>query len=136
MKIAPALGLYHQEWKGERAWIEIFVDNTLRNWEAHWVLKLNFLREALIGDVLFHEVGHHIHFTSRPEYREREDVADVWKVRLKQNYTRRRHRLLQVVMYPFRHLIRFLTRGVGERGLKAGWISRAEFDEENKGGEP
>ena len=61
---------------GSQPWIEIFVDNVLRGWEKGWWLKLGFLREGQIGDVLFHEIGHHIHYTVSPEYREKEDVAD------------------------------------------------------------
>jgi hypothetical protein len=133
VKIATALGLYHQEWEGERAWIEIFVDNTLRNWEKGWWLKLSFMREGLIGDVLFHEIGHHIHYTSRPEHREKEDVADVWKVRLWRDYSSKRHALLNSVLYPLKPLIRFLHHRGHEKGLKAGRISRAEFEEESKG---
>jgi hypothetical protein len=133
VRIATARGLYHQEWNGKRAWIEIFVDNTLRNWETGWWLKLKFMREGLIGDVLFHEVGHHIHYTSRPEHREKEDVADVWKVRLWRDYSRKRYALLNSVLYPLKPLVSFLHRRFHERGLKAGWVSRAEFDEESKG---
>jgi hypothetical protein len=77
---AAALGLYHQAWKNRPAWIQIYVDNILRNWESGWWLHLRFYREMLIGNVLFHELGHHIHYAIRPEHREREDVADVWKV--------------------------------------------------------
>lgn len=131
VRIATALGLYHQEWKGQRAWVEIFIDNTLKNWETHWLL-LRFMRQSLIGSVLFHEVGHHIHYTWRPEYKEKEDVADVWKVRLQRNYARGRRPLLRIVMYPFRPLLRFLHRRVAEKELKAGWVSRAEFEEDSK----
>lgn len=36
------------------------------------------LREISIGEVLYHELGHHIHACARPEHREKEDVADDW----------------------------------------------------------
>ncbi len=45
--------------------------------ETGWWLRIPLIREGKIADVLFHEIGHHIHFTCRPEYREKEDVADV-----------------------------------------------------------
>src|SRR5271154_5529478 len=67
VKIVEARGLYHREWRGDPAWIEIFVDNALERCEKRWWSRLGFLREAEIGDVLFHEIGHHIHFTARPE---------------------------------------------------------------------
>jgi hypothetical protein len=33
VRIAEARGLYHPAWRSGPAWIEIFVDNTLANWE-------------------------------------------------------------------------------------------------------
>src|ERR1700743_1730871 len=62
-------GLYHPAFNGRAAWIEIFLDNTLRGWESGWWLRISLIRESKLADVLFHEVGHHIHFTWRPEHR-------------------------------------------------------------------
>lgn len=90
VRIVEARGLYHQAWQGKQAWIEIFVDNSLRGWEQGFWLKIPVIREGRLSEVLFHEIGHHIHFTACPEHREKEDVADVWKVRLEHNYSRRR----------------------------------------------
>lgn len=87
VRAVEARGLYHPAFSGSRAWVELFVDNTLRGWENGWWLRIALLRESKVGDVLFHELGHHIHFTHRPERREKEDVADVWKVRLQKRYT-------------------------------------------------
>lgn len=36
--------------------------------------------------VLFHEIGHHVHTTIRPEFSEKEDVADDWGKKLMKNY--------------------------------------------------
>jgi hypothetical protein len=134
VKVRETRGLYHPASKNEPAWIEIFVDNTLRAWERGWWLKLRYLREELIGDILFHEIGHHIHFVVRPEYRETEDVADVWKVRLSRNYSRKAYPLLRAVA----RTVKFLTgnfldrfaRKSAERALEKGLISRAEFEEQ------
>jgi hypothetical protein len=38
------------------------------------------------SDVLYHEIGHHIHATRRPEHREKEDVAEKWKARLESKF--------------------------------------------------
>lgn len=95
VRLDKTAGLYHPAFKGKPAWIELFVDNALRGWEHSWWLRIPLLREGKIADVLFHEIGHHIHFTCRPEYREKEDVADVWKVRLQDNYNRQRFRWLR-----------------------------------------
>jgi hypothetical protein len=45
----------------------------------------------VLGEVLFHEIGHHIHYTQAPEFREREDVAEDWKKRLSKIYFRKRY---------------------------------------------
>jgi hypothetical protein len=133
VRMVETLGLYHPAWRSGPAWIEIFVDNTLKRSESLWLLRLNFLREGKIADVLFHEIGHHIHFTIRPEYQEKEDVADVWKVRLKKQYLRRRHPILQTICYPLRPLTRVFGQLVKKKMLKLGMISRAEFEEDTKG---
>jgi len=132
IRILEARGLYHQAWGGEQAWIEIFLDNTLKQCERRWWTRLGFLREAEIADVLLHEIGHHIHFTSHPEYREKEDVADAWKVRLGREYLRERHPVLQAIGYPLRPLARILRKALSEGMVKRGMMSRAEFDEDFK----
>jgi hypothetical protein len=135
-RIAECRGLYHQAWHGKPAWIEIFVDNTLKHWEKGLWLKIPFIREGRLSEVLFHEVGHHIHFTARPEYREKEDVADVWMVRLERNYTRRRFPLLRAFVRLFQLLFGGLFKRMHSKlmqgQLRKGWISRAEFDERIK----
>lgn len=70
-------GLYHQKWKGQPPWIELYVDQILRPW-PRWTLWVPFFRDFAIGHVLYHELGHHVHLFLRPEYREKEDVADDW----------------------------------------------------------
>lgn len=135
VRVAEARGVYHPAWQGSQAWIEIFVDNALRGWEKSRLLGLGFIREGLL-DVLFHEIGHHIHFTSHPEHREKEDVADVWKVRLSRNYNKIRHPWLRAFLYPLRPIIQLLTREWDKDFLRKGMMSRAEFDERNRRSSP
>lgn len=75
-KISKCCGLYHGEKSG--AWIELFIDNILGD-DSKTILKIPLLRDYILGPILFHEVGHHIHKYVKPENREREDVADKWK---------------------------------------------------------
>ena len=117
---------------GSQPWIEIFVDNVLRGWETGWWLKLGFLREGQIGDVLFHEIGHHIDYTVSPEYREKEDVADVWKVKLDRNYRNIRHPFLGVVMRRLKRPLGYILNKSLSFELRKRWISQAEFDERMK----
>lgn len=131
VRLNATSGLYHPPSNGNRAWIEIFVDNTLRGWEKGWWLRVPFVREGKLSDVLFHEIGHHIHYAVRPEHREKEDVADVWKVPLQRNYHRQRFGWIGVVtriIPPFFGAYLERQRQKLELGmLKSGQISRAEY---------
>lgn len=69
VNVKDSLGLY----RGDH--IELFVDNIVGDFEnAGYSFRQFALNE--LADVLFHEIGHHIHRTKRPEYREPENVAD------------------------------------------------------------
>ena len=129
--LAAASGLYHPATRGNFAWIEIFVDNALRGWEKGWWLRIPYVREGRLSDVLFHEIGHHVHRAVRPEHREKEDVADVWKVRLQRNYNRQRFRWIGVVSRIIRPLsgayLERLREKLELQMLKRGHISRAEY---------
>jgi len=109
VKVVKTLGLYHRGQEGKNAWIEIFVDRIFDGWERGFWLKLPLARDFLLAPVLFHEIGHHIHTTIRPEFREREDVADRWQVKLETiYYTKERPsiRLLSMFARPFRPAIK------------------------------
>jgi hypothetical protein len=130
--LSTAIGLYHPPSRGNSAWIEIFVDNALRGWEEGWWLRVALVREGRLSDVLFHEIGHHIHRTVRPERREKEDVADVWKVRLQRNYNRQRFRWMGAIARVIQPVFgtAFLERQrqrLELRSLNRGDISRAEY---------
>ena len=90
VSIDQVAGRYHPAWNGQQPWIELFVDQILREC-PRWVLRLPPLREMLVGDTLFHEIGHHLHMTQVPAYREKEGVADGWVRRLSRRYLRRQY---------------------------------------------
>jgi hypothetical protein len=128
VKMIEAQGLYHPAWNNRPAWIEIFVDNALagRHKGSFWWL---LPRDLHLQNVVFHEIGHHIHFAVRPEHREREDVADVWKLRLTRNYNRQHHRLLKAVLRTVkfffgRSIERFIERLWTRTSKKAGSLER------------
>ncbi len=129
VKINLARGLYHQEWHGNPAWIEIFVDNTLKGWERGIWLKIPYICEDEIGDVLFHEIGHHIHHSIRPEFREREDVAEVWKVRLRRNYMQKWFLWFTRFLRSLRPIHEPIQKKLMSSLLKKRLISRAEYEE-------
>jgi len=78
------LGRYYRASSGKPAWIELYVDNLAKAASYHPFLPMG--RTACFGQVLFHEIGHHVHATARPEFREKEDVAGDWGKRLLRNY--------------------------------------------------
>jgi hypothetical protein len=84
------LGLYHGKWQGQPPWIELYVDKILGRWPK-WVLWIPFFRDFVIGQVFYHELGHHVHLSIRPEYREKEDVADRWAKKFIGNFLRREY---------------------------------------------
>ena len=84
-------GLYHPAWRGQHAWIQVFVDQIkLPPRSLRWI---GLLCDLLLGHVLYHELGHHVH-TIRPEYREKENVADNWEARFGRNHMRKTYWLL------------------------------------------
>jgi hypothetical protein len=80
------LGRYRPKWRGEKACIQLFVDQIqMPRRSFRWI---RLLQDLMLGRVLYHELGHHVH-TLRPEYREEEHVADDWGTRFSRNHLRR-----------------------------------------------
>ena len=94
-------GLYHSQWQGKPAQIELFVDKIIHRWPVI-VLKVPLFQDLLLAGILYHELGHHIHNTTAPEHREREDVAEDWQKKLGRHYFRQRYRWLK----PFRVILK------------------------------
>jgi len=102
------LGLYHRACRGKSAWIELYVDNiSTRAEQGRWIPSR---REFSLGQVLFHEIGHHIHATAAPEYAEKEDVADRWGRDLFANYYWHRYWYLKPVRRPLIRLLKAWVR--------------------------
>jgi hypothetical protein len=87
-KSMEALGFYRQAWHGQPASIELLVDNIVA--QCPRAMKVSPIRNVFFADILFHEMGHHIHLTQAKQFREREDVADDWAQRLGELYLRKR----------------------------------------------
>jgi hypothetical protein len=102
---ADAGGLYHQSCEGQPAWIELFVDNLFRD-VPRWMLRLRLVRDGLVAEALFHELGHYIHEAQAPEFREPENVADDWERRFSRAYFRRRYPFLRPLGVLFRPALR------------------------------
>jgi hypothetical protein len=85
------------------------VDNILRA-APRWSLAIPVLRDTAVGETLYHEIGHHIHSSFAPEYRDRERVAERWERRLSRRYLRANYGYLVPLAYALRYLLR-LMRG-------------------------
>src|SRR5262249_32997139 len=100
-------GLYHPAWQESPPWIELYVDKIIDAAKGA-PLWMPYVREFIIGEVLYHELGHHIHYWIRPEYREREDVADNWSKKLFANHMNRSCSYLFPLLKPVFKLYRAL----------------------------
>ena len=74
-------GFYHHRTGSSQAWIEIYIDQ-ISDLKYRICQKVPFLRERVFSEILYHEIGHHIHTVIYPEHREREDVAEEWEAKL------------------------------------------------------
>ena len=83
-------GLYHGAWQGRPPWIEIRVDKTV-SLLPKILTWIPLFRELCLGEVVYHELGHHIHACVRPEHIEKEDVADSWSHKLMGSFMRQHY---------------------------------------------
>ncbi len=105
------LAFYSPASRRKRPHIEIYVDKGSK--DPWWVNALPPLRETLIGTTLFHELGHHIHYTQRPEHRNEEVVAEEWCDKFTANFLRKRYWYLLPILVPAAWVIRFFKYGSG-----------------------
>jgi hypothetical protein len=108
------LGYYSQQWKGKPAFITIYVDRILAFYPALF-LRVPTMGFIFIGKVLFHELGHHLHATSHPEFKEREDVANAWSKKLMKAAFRKRYRYFLPVLQPTYKVVAFCLRKLAVR---------------------
>jgi hypothetical protein len=95
------LGLYYPKRRGMAAHIVIFVDNLERD-VPRLLLRLPVIRNLLFAWVLYHEIGHHIHATKRPRYKNPEVVADEWSLKFMRRFAARKYWYLIWIPYVFR----------------------------------
>lgn len=88
--ISQVLGRYHHGWKGQPAYIEIYVDNILDS--ASWYdLRLPMLRNWMLAKVLYHEIGHHIQAISNSKLVKGEAFAEKYAARLRKRFSQERY---------------------------------------------
>lgn len=104
-------GWYQAKWKSERAHIELLVDNILSSWPG-WFPYFSFLTDLALSKTLYHEIGHHIHITKVPEFKECENVADKWMLRLSKKYFWRNYWYILGALYPIKGIIDWAAQKV------------------------
>lgn len=100
-----AIGRYHPASRGRQPWIELIVDRIVGQM-PHLVQLVPFVQDLIVANVLYHEIGHHLHETVGSAARGGEASAEAWRKRLFRLYFRNRHRYLR----PFVPLARAIAR--------------------------
>ena len=111
LRPADCSGLYH---KGH---ILLAMDLILQGCPEVFLL-FPPIKTFLIGEVLYHEMGHHIHRIEEPGYRaDKEEVAEEWKEKLMRAFLRRRYWYLVSLARLFSPLIRPIMRRWKKRAV-------------------
>jgi predicted HD phosphohydrolase len=72
------------------------VDNIVKS-GIGWLDNAPVFRYLVVSQILYHEIGHHIHAAHQPAHAEKEDVAESWGGKLSRSFYRQRFWYL----YPF-----------------------------------
>jgi hypothetical protein len=118
-----ALGKYHRGWKGEPAWIELVVDEIITTIprELRWI---RIFRDRAVGQVLFHEIGHHLDAKRLSVGRTGEHGAEAWESRLGRRYLQQRYGYLRpfapLLLATTRLMMRVVRKLRGRRGVRRG----------------
>jgi hypothetical protein len=99
--------------KGFPASIRLNIDRIEAS-DVSWFRHIPLLRYQALSEVLYHEIGHHIHFAHRPVHDGKENVAEDWQRKLFRRFARARYPFLVPVLrmlYP-------IVRRIGRRMLR------------------
>ena len=102
---AVILGTYHRAWNGQPAWIELVVDEIVQQLPRP-LHRIPIARDIVVGEVLFHEIGHHLDATVASVGRTGEHGAEKWEARLLRRYVRQRYWYLR----PLSSVVRWSAR--------------------------
>jgi len=108
-RLAEARGAYYGATNSSPATVWLYVDNILKM-SPPWTLRIPVVRYAELGEVLFHEIGHHIHAVHVPVYDGKENVAEDWSRRLGRQFFRKHYWYLVPFRYPLSVLVKSALR--------------------------
>ena len=103
------LGFYHRGTRGEMAWIELVADNVTAG-APRPLLRLQFFRDMVVSQTLFHEIGHHLDAIRGSGAPAGEAAADHWCRRLSRMYFLKRYWYLKPVAKAGLMLIAIIRR--------------------------
>jgi len=107
---ADCRGLYR---KGH---IFLIMDQIFSQYPESFLLLVPPFKTFVIGEVLYHEIGHHIHRLEEPGYRtNKEVVADQWRDKLMQLFLKQRYWYLARAVRLVRPLLRPIEARIKDR---------------------
>ncbi|MGC2003079.1 MAG: hypothetical protein WA658_24705, partial [Candidatus Acidiferrales bacterium] len=127
IRLAEARGAYYRATRSSPAIVWLYVDNILKGMPG-WILKVPMARYPEFGEVLYHEIGHHIHAVHEPVHEGKENVAEDWSKRLGRQFFRAHYWYL----VPFRYPILFLVKA----GLRITGVLRRRRWDKTESNEP
>lgn len=108
------LGRYHLKYRGEPPWIELIVDNIIRDADRTGCmglfLHISFVQDLWLGEALFRQFGHHLEHTADNSARAGDAAVETWKERLQIQYTRKQYPCITLLSRPLRPLLNWLER--------------------------
>ena len=84
-RVAEALGSYSRPGRSSPASVWLYVDNIA---DSSWWNRGRLIRYLGVSEILYHEIGHHIHSVHKPIYDGRENVAEDWARQLREDFFR------------------------------------------------
>ena len=104
VRLAECLGSYSRASKSSPAAVWLYVDNIVEAGISWWSW-IPVLRYAVTGEVLYHEIGHHIHAAHHPVHEGKENVAEDWSSRLSKNFYRKHYWYMYPLLRVFARLV-------------------------------
>jgi hypothetical protein len=98
VRLADSLGSYSRGGKNSSGSVWLYVDNIVKA-ESSWWRWVPLLRYMMPAEVLYHEIGHHIHAVHRPIHEGRENVAENWGRKLWRGFLRKHYWYLSPFLY-------------------------------------
>jgi hypothetical protein len=111
------LGFYRRRWQGEPPAIFLIVDNIVGG-KPPLCWRLPFSRDIFLGEVLFHEVGHHLNATVGSLAGGEEASAEEWERRLWRIHFRTKYWYLRPVIRPLRFVAGWLLKILRSRAQR------------------